>query len=65
MDSAKYFVSHSFFLDQITKIKILYMVASEHPEVIKWRQRLIGTDVPDSEDAAEDVSIGNDGASLD
>ena len=41
------------------------MVASEHPEVIKWRQRLIGTDVPDSEDASEDVSIGNDGASLD
>ena len=37
-----------------------HMVASEHPEVIDWRIRLIATDVIDSEEAAD-----NDGADLD
>ena len=52
-------------LDQIPKIKICHMVASEHPEVIEGRRRLIATDVPDSEESAEDGSIGNDGAASD
>ena len=51
-----------FFLDQIPKIKIFHMVASEHPEVIEGRRRLIDTDVIDSEKAAEDGSIDNYGA---
>ena len=38
------------------------MVASEHPEVIEGRRRLIATDVLDSEEAAEDSSVDNDGA---
>ena len=38
------------------------MVASEHLEVIKRRQRLITTSVLESEEAAEDGSIDNDGA---
>ena len=33
------------------------MVASEHPEVIDWRQWLVDTDVLDPEEAAEDGSI--------
>ena len=41
------------------------MVASEHPEVIKGRCWLIATDVLDSEKAAEDGSVDNDGADLD
>ena len=41
------------------------MVASEHPEVVGGRWRLIATDIPDSEKAAEDVSIDNNGAALD
>ena len=49
-------------LDQIPKIKIFHMVASEHPEVIKGRQQLIATDVLDSEEAAGDGSIDNNGA---
>ena len=42
--------------------KICHMVASEHPEVIEGRRRLIYTDVIDSEKAAEDGSIDNYGA---
>ena len=38
------------------------MVASEHPEVIEGRRRLIVADVPDSEEASEDGSIDNNGA---
>ena len=41
------------------------MVASEHPEVIEGRPQLIVTDVLDSEEADEDGSIDNDGASSD
>ena len=52
-------------LDQIPKIKICHMVASEHPEVIEGRPQLIVTDVIDSEEAAEDGFIDNDGASSD
>ena len=37
-------------LDQIPKIKIFHMVASEHPEVIEGRRRLIATDFLDYED---------------
>ena len=39
-----------------------YMVASEHPEVIERRRRLIATDVLDSEEASEYGSIDNYGA---
>ena len=35
--------------DQTPKIKICHMVASEHPEVIEGRPRLIVADVLDSE----------------
>ena len=51
-------------LDQIPKIKIWYIVASEHPEVIEGRQRLISKDVIDSDEAAEDFFIDNNGAAL-
>ena len=51
-------------LDQMTKIKICHMVASENPEVIEGRRRLIAIGVLDSEEAAEDGSIDNDGAAL-
>ena len=56
----------SFFvtLDQIPKIKIFHMVVSEHPKVIERRWRLIDPNVLDSEEAAEDGSIDNDGAAL-
>ena len=54
-----------FSLDQIPKINICHMVASEHPEVIEGRRRLISTDVLDSEEEAEDVSIDNDGSDSD
>ena len=49
-------------LDQIPKIKICHMVESEHPEVIEGRGQLIAKDVLDSEGAAEDGSIDNDGS---
>ena len=39
-------------LDQIPKIKICHMVASEHSGVIEGRQRLIYTDVLDSDEAS-------------
>ena len=41
------------------------MVASEHPGVIEGRGQLIFTDVLDSEEEADDGSIGNDGAASD
>ena len=56
---------HSPPLDQISKIKICHMVVSEHPEVTEVRRRLISTDVLDSEEAYEYVSIDNDVADLD
>ena len=60
------FVSRSFFaLDQITKIKICHMVASEYTEVIEGRWCLIVTDVLDPEEEAENGSIDDDGADLD
>ena len=66
MDKEKCFFSHSFFFfGQIPKIKIFHMVASENPEMIEGRRRLIATDVLESEVAAEDDSIDNYGASLD
>ena len=37
-------------IDQIPKIKILYMVASEYPEVIEGCRRLIATGVIDPEE---------------
>ena len=41
------------------------MVVSEHPEVIYGRPQLIATDVLDSEEAAEHVSIDNGGGASD
>ena len=41
------------------------MVASEYSEVIEGRPRLIATNFPDSDEAAEDGSIDNDGAASD
>ena len=49
-------------LDQIPEIKICHMVASEHPEVIEGRRRLIVLDILDSRESAEDGYIDNDGA---
>ena len=54
-----------FLLDQITKIKICHIFASENPEVIEGSWWLIATDVIDYEEAYEDDSIDNYGASLD
>ena len=52
-------------LDQTPKIKICHMVAREHPQVIEGRRRLIDADFLDSQEAAKDGSIDNDGAALD
>ena len=52
-----------FALDQIPKIKICHMVASEHPEVIEGRLRSISIEVIDSEDSSGGCSIGDDGDS--
>ena len=52
-------------LEQIPRIKICHMVASEHPEGIEGRRRLIAADVLDSEEASEDGSIDNDGSASD
>ena len=52
-------------LGKITKIKICHMVATEHPEVIEGRQRLISVDVIDYEEADEDDSIDKYGAASD
>ena len=58
MDKRIVFHSHSFFSpDKITKIKILHMVAKEHPKVIEGRRRLIAVDVLDSGESAENASI--------
>ena len=51
-------------IDENPKIKICHMVASEHPEVIEGRWRLIAMDVLYFEEATEDVSIDNYGADL-
>ena len=62
MDKTKCFVSHFCFPPfPNTQYKICHMVASEHPEVIEGRRRLIDMDFPDSEEASEDGSIDNDG----
>ena len=58
-------LSFVFFLDQIPKIKICHMVVSEHTQVIDRRQRLIVTDVIDSDEVSEDDSIDNNGAASD
>ena len=56
----------SFFpLDQIPKINICHMVASKHHQVIEGGLWLITTDVPDSKEAVDDVSIDNYGRALD
>ena len=41
------------------------MVAKEYPEVIEGRRQLIGVDVLDSEEAAEDSYINHDDADMD
>ena len=41
------------------------MIVSEYPEVIEGRRQLIAMDLIESEEAAEDYSIVNDGAALD
>ena len=52
-------------LGQTPKIKICHMVASEHPEVVEGRRKLISMDVLDSEEADEDGSIDNNCSDLD
>ena len=54
-----------YSLEKIKNIKICHMVAKEYPEVIEGRGRLIAVDGLDSEEAAEDASVDNDGAALD
>ena len=51
-------------LDQIPKIKICHMVASEHRKVIELRRRFLDTDVIDYEEVYEDASIDNGCADL-
>ena len=41
------------------------MVASEHPDMIEGRRRLIATYILESDEAADDGSIDNDGADQD
>ena len=66
MEKAIFCLSFAFFfLDQIPKIKICHMVASENTEVIEGRQRLICTDVLDLDETYEDVSIDDDGYASD
>ena len=48
-------------LEQIPRIKVCHIVASENPEVIEGRRWLISTDVLDSEEAAEGGSVDNYG----
>ena len=50
--------------DQISKIKICHMVASD-PEAIEGRRRLIAVDVLEYKEADEDVFIDNYGAASD
>ena len=54
-----------FTLEQTTKIKICHMVATEHPELIEGRRRLIATDVIDYEEAVEYGLIDNSGSDQD
>ena len=54
-----------FSLDEIPKINIFHMVATDHPEVIEGRRRLITVDVLDYEETAEDASIVHDDADFD
>ena len=44
--------------------KKCHMVASEHPDVIEGRWKLITMDVIHYDDSSEDVSIDNDGDAL-
>ena len=61
----KHYLIYFVTLEQIPKIKIFHIVASEHPEVVEGRWRFIATDVLDSEEADKDVFIDNDGTALD
>ena len=54
-----------FTLEQTTKIKICHMVATEHPELIEGRRRLIATDVIDYEESVEYGLIDNSGSDQD
>ena len=62
MKQKVFFIIHFVSLDQIPKIKICHVVASEHHEVVEGRQRLIVTEVFDSEEAYGYGYIDNDGA---
>ena len=59
------YLVHFFPIDHISKITICYIAASEHPDVIEGRRRLISTDGLDSEYSAEDCSIDNYGGASD
>ena len=59
------YLIHFVSIEQINKIKIFHMVASEHPEVIEGRRRLIVTDFIDPRDPDMDGSIDDDGDDLD
>ena len=54
-----------FALDQITKIKIYYMVVIENTKVIEGRQGLIYMDVIEPAGEAEDGSVDDDGVASD
>ena len=57
------FVSHSRFCPWPNdQDKICHMVASEKPEVIEGKRRLISVEVVQPGEAAEDGSIDDDGA---
>ena len=56
---------HFVPLDQTTKIKKFHMVASENPDVVEGRRRLIATDVLEYEYESKDGSIDNYGADSD
>ena len=58
-------ISFFFALDQIPKIKICHIVASEHPEVIEERQRLISMEIIEYQGAHEDISTDDDDYALD
>ena len=61
----KHYLIYFVTLEQIPKIKIFHIVASEHPEVVEGRWRFIATDVLDSEEEDYYGSTDNDGTYFD
>ena len=63
----KRFFCLSFFfnLGQIFRIKICHIVTREHTRIIEGRRWFIDTEILDTEGAAEDGVVDNEGDNLD